>query len=302
MRKLKTILAIAALTTFSVFSGTFQTINFNQETHSDTDPFGVQALATVRGKVESIETNLPSNIQKEVKNQLTNNTDVVIGQVIGTSEDIGLVARNKSIVMAVNRDISELNVEEGSITFAADKIQLGPLDSIYIGNQSLSDLLSTAGGENGDKNVIEEIRVNGTKVEPLEKVVNITVPSIEGLASKQYVDDEMTNYVKLADLQEGIEFGTLEAKSFKIDGQDVSLVGHKHDASEITNLSEVISTKISGLASETFVTNKMNEYVKKSDVSSAAQTAITGINDATTIEEIKIALTNFLHTLVITVP
>lgn len=166
MRKLKTILAIAALTTFSAFAGTFQTINFNQETHSDTDPFGVQALANVSKKVETIETNLTSNIQKEVKKQLTNNTDVVIGQVIGTSDDIGLVARNKSIVMAVNRDIGDLNVEEGSITFSADKIQLGPLDSIYIGNQSLSDLLSTAGGENGDKNVIEEIQVNGTKIEP----------------------------------------------------------------------------------------------------------------------------------------
>ena len=166
MIKLKTILAIATLTTFSVFAGTFQTINFNQETHSDTDPFGVQALATVRGKVESIEHGLTSNIQTEVKKQLTNSTDVVIGQVIGTSDDIGLVARNKSIVMAVNRDIGELNVEEGSITFSADKIQLGPLDSIYIGNQSLSELLSTAGGENGDKNVIEEIQVNGVKVEP----------------------------------------------------------------------------------------------------------------------------------------
>ena len=109
----------------------------------------------------------------------------------------------------------------------------------------------------------------------------------------------MTNYVKLAELQEGVQFGTLEATSLKIDGQDVSLVGHKHGASDITNLSEVVSAKISGLASEEFVTNKMNEYVKKSDVSSAAQTAITGINDATTIEEIKIALTNFLQTLVI---
>lgn len=166
MKKLKTILAIATLTTFSAFAGTFQTIRFDQTTHSDTDPFGVQALANVSKKVDTIENGLTSNIQTEVKKQLTNSTDVVIGQVIGTSDDIGLVARNKSIVMAVNRDIGELNVEEGSITFAADKIQLGPLDSIYIGNQSLSELLSTAGGENGDKNVIEEIQVNGVKVEP----------------------------------------------------------------------------------------------------------------------------------------
>lgn len=109
----------------------------------------------------------------------------------------------------------------------------------------------------------------------------------------------MTNYVKLAELKDGIEFETLEAKSFKIDGKDVSVVGHKHGASDITNLSEVVSTQTAGLASETFVTNKLNEYVKKSDVSSSAQTAITGINDATTIEEIQVALTNFLHTLVI---
>lgn len=112
----------------------------------------------------------------------------------------------------------------------------------------------------------------------------------------------MTNYVKLAELQDGIQFETLEAKSFKIDGQDVSLVGHKHSASEITNLSEVVSTQTAGLASETFVTNKLNEYVKKSDVSSSAQTAIAGINDSTTIEEIQVALTNFLHTLVIPSP
>ena len=112
----------------------------------------------------------------------------------------------------------------------------------------------------------------------------------------------MTNYVKLVDLQEGIEVDTIEARSLKIDGQDVSLVGHKHDASDITNLSEVVSTQISGLASEKFVTNKLSEYVKKSDVSSAAPTSITRINNATTIEDIQVALTNFLHTLVITTP
>ena len=166
MKNLNTIITIAALTTYTIFAGTFQTINFNQETHSDADPFGVQALAIVSQKVETIETGLPSNIQNEVKNQLTNNTDVVIGQVIGTREDIGLVARNNSIVLAVKRDMEEIDATEGSITFAADKIQLGTLDSIYVGNQSLSDLLSTSGGENGDKNVIEEIQVNGTKVEP----------------------------------------------------------------------------------------------------------------------------------------
>lgn len=249
MNNLNTIITIAILTTCNIFAGTFQTINFNQETHSDADPFGVQALAIVSQKVETIETGLPSNIQTEVKKQLTNSTDVVIGQVTGTSEDIGLVARNNSIVLAVKRDMEEIDATEGSITFAADKIQLGPLDSIYVGNQTLSDLLSTSGGANGDKNVIEEIQVNGTKVEPQNKVVNITVPSTDGLASKQYVDDELTNYVKLAELQDGIEFGTLEAMSFKIDGQDVSLVGHKHDASDITNLPEVISTQIAGLAS-----------------------------------------------------
>ena len=162
MKNLNKIITIAALTTYTIFAGTFQTINFNQETHSDADPFGVQALAIVSQKVETIETGLPSNIQTEVKKQLTNNTDVVIGQVTGTSEDIGLVARNNSIVLAVKRDMEEIDATEGSITFAADKIQLGPLDSIYIGNQSLSDLLSTA----GDKNVIEEIQVNGNKVEP----------------------------------------------------------------------------------------------------------------------------------------
>lgn len=304
MNKLNTIIAIAALTTGFAFAGTFQTIKLDQPTYSDTDPFGLTAISAVSQRVDKIETGLQSNIQNEVKNQLTNNTDVVIGQVTGTSADIGLVAKNKSIVMAVNRDMEEIEATEGSITFAADKIQLGALESIYVGNQTLQALLATAGGQNGDMNIIEEIQVNGVKVEPTNKVVKLTIPSIAGLAvatevestyakkseipslegyaktsdlpstegfvQKQYVDDELTNYVKLAELQEGIKFNTLEAKSFKIDGKDVA------------------------------VQDDLANYIKKSDVSSAASTAITGINGATTIEEIQVALTNFLHTLVIT--
>lgn len=164
------IAAIAVATTFGA-AATFDKIPFSQPTYSENDPLGVAALTNVEAKVVTIDNavsnisekvttleskDLTSDIANEVKKQLTNNTDVVIGQVTGTSDDIGLVAKNKSIVLAVNRDMEEIEATEGSITFAADKIQLGALDSIYVGNQTLQSLLG--------ENAIEEIQVNGVKV------------------------------------------------------------------------------------------------------------------------------------------
>lgn len=154
------IATMAVATTFGT-AATFDKIPFSQPTYSENDPLGVVALTNVEARVAQLESkDLTPDIANEVKKQLTNNTDVVIGQVTGTSDDIGLVAKNNSIVLAVKRDMEEIEATEGSITFAADKIQLGALESIYVGNQTLQSLL----GENGDKNVIEEIQVNGVKV------------------------------------------------------------------------------------------------------------------------------------------
>lgn len=167
-------------------------------------------------------------------------------------------------------------------------------------------MLATASGENGDKNVIEEIKVNGVKVNPENKVVNLTIPSIEGLAvasevestyakkneipsttgfaQVQYVDDQLTNYVKLVDLKDGIQFNTLEANSLKIDGKNVSLEGHGHSTSDITNLTDVVAAKF-----HTHNTSDIN------GIGTAATNAIQAIDDSENISELKIALKNFIQ-------
>ena len=48
--------------------------------------------------------------------------------------------------------------------------------------------------------------------------------------------DKLGDYVKLEDLQDGITFDDLNANSLKVDGKDVSLVGHQHVVEDITDL------------------------------------------------------------------
>ena len=94
----------------------------------------------------------------------------------------------------------------------------------------------------------------------------------------------MTNYVKLVDLKDGIQFNTLEANSLKIDGKDVSVVGHKHAASDITNLTESVAAKVH--------THNPADIV---GIGTTATTAIQAIDDAQDISELKTALKNFIQ-------
>lgn len=96
-------------------------------------------MNSIEEKVIALENkDLASDIASEVKTQLTNNSNVVIGQITGSESDVGLTAKDKTIVLAVNRDIEDIQPEQGSITLAADSIKFdSSLDHILIGNQTL---------------------------------------------------------------------------------------------------------------------------------------------------------------------
>ena len=325
------------------------------------------------------------------KNNMTNSIMaseevVVVGKVKGTSEDVGMISSTTSVVFGVNRDIDEMQAENGQILMVADKMKFdAPLGEIYFGSKSIQTLLSEAGSSmsGGQSNVIEVVKVNGVALEPDEdkavditipapgdpnvievvktngvavavnnKEVDITIPSIDGkldalngiatgsikvqpdpddpsfviglgkvevthdtikflttenVPNAEYKKDEilsggesykfddstngvarlkdvhsatnglyqtMTNeFVKIADLQDGITFDTISVTNLTIDGKKPSLEGHTHTVSEITDL---------------------NDY-KNPAISAAALAAINGINNAQDISEIQTALTNFLQ-------
>ena len=87
-------------------------------------------------------------------------------------------------------------------------------------------------------------------------------------------------FVKLADLQEGITFDTMTVSNLTINGKQPSLEGHTHTVSEIDGL----------------------DSYKNPTISAAALVAIDGINNAEDIATIKSSLTNFLHQFVIPDP
>ena len=84
----------------------------------------------------------------------------------------------------------------------------------------------------------------------------------------------LDDYVKLEDLQDGITFDNLNANSLKVDGKDVSLVGHKHAVSDIDDLNGLWSIP----GAETAATN-----------------AIQMIEDAQNMNEVKNAMIEFLR-------
>ena len=87
-------------------------------------------------------------------------------------------------------------------------------------------------------------------------------------------------FVKMADLQDGITFDTMTVSNLTINGKKPSLEGHTHTVSEIDGL----------------------DSYKNPTISAAALVAIDGIVNAEDIATIKSSLTNFLHQFVIPAP
>ena len=312
----------------------------------------------------------------------TTNGTVVVGNMKGSPNDVGLISSSNFIVIGVDRDSDELEPSDGQILMAADSIKLDAgLDSILIGDKSLQQILSQSG--QGEVNTIVTVKTNGVALVPdANRAIDIAIPSagegnvIESITTNgvalpindKTVDIPLQDYVKLSDLQEGITFGTMTVSNLTINGKKPSLEGHVHDdkldatngvafgdlkvypmPSGIVGQTHTIIThesmsignveykedgivyngetygfnsdtngvarmkdipNISGLATKqevselTITTAKVTDLdsYKNPTISSAALTAIDGINNAQDIATIKSTLTNFLHQFVIQQP
>lgn len=180
------LLFVATVASLSIFGGTFESIPLTQSTYSDSDPLGVTAIHNVESGVDNLN------------DRLTNN--VVIGQFKGSLAEAGLQAKENAIVLAANKDISDLNVQSNEVVLAGDKIRLlASTSMIWIGNDTLEALLGNAGADPGEINKIETIKVNGVALPITDKTVNITIPSVDGLASTDSVELAESRAKKHAD-------------------------------------------------------------------------------------------------------
>ena len=257
MKKLITLTAMAT-TMLAIGANTFESIPFNQETYSEDDPLGVQAinnaetgLTTLAGVVTTVSNNvndLEAAIPGKVKAVLTNDT-VVVGSA-KEAGGAGMESTPNAIVFAVNRDIDEMQADNGQILFAADGVKFNVgLNAFWIGNDTLATILGNAG--QGEVNAIVGIQTNGQDVAiDGNRKVNITIPApgeenvitsitTNGVAlpiNAKVVDIPLGDYVKMSDLQEGISFNTMNVTNLTINGRHVSLEGHRHNATDIDGL------------------------------------------------------------------
>ena len=70
----------------------------------------------------------------------------------------------------------------------------------------------------------------------LKDIPTITTNNVPVEVKDGKVDIPLNKYVLLEDLQEGITFDKLSATNITVNGKNVSVEGHKHSTSEITNL------------------------------------------------------------------
>ena len=257
MKKLITLAAMAT-TMLAIGANTFESIPFNQATYSEDDPLGVQAiqnaetgLTTLAGAVTTVSNNvndLEAAIPGKVKAILTNDT-VVVGSA-KESGGAGMESTPNAIVFAVNRDMDEMQADNGQILFAADGVKFNVgLNAFWIGNDNLATILGNAG--QGEVNTIVGIQTNGQDVAiDGNRKVNITIPApgeenvitsitTNGVAlpiNGKAVDIPLGDYVKMSDLQEGISFNTMNVTNLTINGRHVSLEGHRHNATDIDGL------------------------------------------------------------------
>ena len=80
------------------------------------------------------------------------------------------------------------------------------------------------GSEGGEANTIDSISVNGVNVVPDEnKNVDITVPSIDGLATETYVDNKVADYTKTVDLADVATTGSYNDLNDKPEFETVNI-------------------------------------------------------------------------------
>lgn len=215
-----------------------QTAAIAAQTTADT---ATNSINTLQTKASDIESSL-NTLKESVTNAVTTTTNgtVVVGNMKGTPEDVGMLSKENAIVFGVNRDSNELEPASGQILMAADSIKLdADQENIFIGDDTLKSLLK--GGGSGESNKIEVVQTNGVDVAIENKTVNIKIPApgdanvIESITTNGVAlpingkTIELPNYVLLSDLQDGITFGTMTVSNLTINGKKPSLEGHTHD-------------------------------------------------------------------------
>ena len=134
-------------------------------------------LETTFGEFKETVTNTISTttVDGKKKSQLTADT-VVIGNVKDGETDYIMKTDTNSIVFAVNRDIEDIDVQDGSITFDADAIKFPGINTVWFGSSTLASILDGAG--QGEVNVITTIKTNGVALAvDAERAVDIIIPS-----------------------------------------------------------------------------------------------------------------------------
>ena len=139
---------------------------------------------------------------------------------------------------------------------------------------TISDGADGQGGSgSGEENVIESISVNGTPISVDEnKNVDITVPSIDGLATETYVDNKVADYTKTVDLADVATSGSYN------DLADKPTIPEVYDDTALSNRVKTIEDdyakssdipSLSGYATETWV-NEQGFLTQHQDLSNYA--------------------------------
>ncbi len=231
MKHIMTTTMVAAIWAFA-FATTFEQIKLDTPVLSEDDPLGVTAIQQAQSNITTIEekANSLETTVAEVKNTVTNTIStttvdgkkkiqltgdvVVIGNVKDGNTDTIMKADTNSILFAVNRDMDNIPIENGTIKFDADNIKFPVANDIWFGDSTLATILSNAG--KGEVNTIVTVKTNGVALIPdSNRAIDITIP--------------LQDYVKLSDLQDGITFDTMTVSNLTINGKKPSLEGHVHD-------------------------------------------------------------------------
>lgn len=166
---------------------------------SPSNPIQISVNGEIQNEVDGVvELTIPKklgDLENDLNYQTREDVLEIVSEKVGEGGEInGIIGvkvngvaqpeEDNMVDIFVPTKVSELNNDEGYITnknvsgIIDEKI--GPIQD-QIGNiEEVLDRIEGGSGEDhdpiGDKNVIEEIRVNGVKQEPVEKVVDLTVP------------------------------------------------------------------------------------------------------------------------------
>lgn len=201
-------------------------------------------------KASDIETSL-NTFKESVTNAVTTTTNgtVVVGNMKGTPEDVGMLSKENAIVFGVNRDSDELDPASGQILMAADSIKFdAELENIIIGDATLKSLLQ--GGGSGESNIIVTVKTNGVALVPdSNRAIDIVFPEPKEISLDGKLD--ATNGVAFGDFKVyPMPSGTVGQTHTIITHESMSIgnVEYKEDGITYNGESYEFSSDTNGLA------------------------------------------------------